>query len=205
MGCYAPETRRLALRGPAGEHQSSRVSCDGHFIGESACKTLNCPKTCLLLLLRGEPWHAFVPCSTGLSTINRHNHHCMHKQLNASPTYYYCCLHAECRRRRCLCHAKQSSTRVGTTGPPPVFVSPDLAGSAADGATLKRQPPPPDPTGKNGILSILRRTIRATERRLSNLQLAIAELAILAFLSGVGTIIDQEQVSCTATLQELSL
>ena len=126
-----------------------------------------------------------------------HNHDSMHKQFKVPRTYLYDSFDAECRRRRCLCHAKQSSTSSGTTSPPPVFTSPDLAGSAADGATLKREPPP-DPTGKNGILSILKRTIRATERQLSNLQLAIAELAVLAFLSGVGTIIDQEQVIFTA-------
>jgi hypothetical protein len=56
---------------------------------------------------------------------------------------------------------------------------------------------PPEPGGNDGPLRILKRIVRAAEKKLSNLQLAIAELAILAFLSGVGTIVDQEQVSST--------
>jgi hypothetical protein len=73
-----------------------------------------------------------------------------------------------------------------------VFVSPELAGNV--GGSLKREPSPPEPSGGDSLFKLLKRTLRATEKQLSNLQLAIAELAVLAFLSGVGTIIDQEQV-----------
>lgn len=109
---------------------------------------------------------------------------------------------AEFRRRRSLCYAKQSSTTPGTSVPP-VFTSPELASGtsgtlAGSGTLLKNKAPPPDPRGKNGLVTILKRTFRATERQLSNLQLAIAELAVLAFLSGVGTVIDQEQVRYTS-------
>jgi hypothetical protein len=47
----------------------------------------------------------------------------------------------------------------------------------------------------------VRKVQRAVEKSLSNLQLAIAEMAMLAFLSGVGTVIDQDQVRFRATVR----
>lgn len=55
-----------------------------------------------------------------------------------------------------------------------------------------KKPSPPEPP-KSG--SSLKKAVRAVEKRLSNLQLAISELALIAFFSGVGTIIDQDQTA----------
>jgi hypothetical protein len=62
-------------------------------------------------------------------------------------------------------------------------------GSAGTGAAAAaaRLPGPP---------LVLRRAVRGAEKWLSNLQLAIAELAVLAGLSAVGTVIEQGEV-CT--------
>lgn len=77
--------------------------------------------------------------------------------------------------------------------------SPDVADapstSDAAGARSRRpsgQPPPPPPSGAG----LIRKAVRYAEKKLSNLSLAMVELAILAALSAVGTIIEQDQVRC---------
>ena len=55
-------------------------------------------------------------------------------------------------------------------------------------------PTPRKPPGNNGPSFDPKLLIRRVEKRLSNLNLAITELAVLAVLSGVGTVIEQEQV-----------
>lgn len=100
-------------------------------------------------------------------------------------------LFADVLRRRCACEANKNSTSSGTNQPH-VIVSPKLAGSSAD---LNFEPPPPEPKGSDSLSKWLKRTVRSAEKSLSNLQLAIAELAVLAVLSGIGTVIDQEQVT----------
>jgi hypothetical protein len=102
--------------------------------------------------------------------------------------------HTEFRRQQCRRHAQPSRINTSPGANPPVFVSPELASSVPDGDSTKREPPPPGPSGGESIVMILKRAFRTVERQISNLQLAIAELAVLAFLSGVGTVIDQEQV-----------
>ena len=65
-----------------------------------------------------------------------------------------------------------------------------MSASAGNGSG----PTPPKPPGNNGPSIKPKRLFKLAEKKLSNLQLAIAELGILAALSGVGTVIEQEQV-----------
>ena len=77
--------------------------------------------------------------------------------------------------------------------------SPDVAdvSSTSDSATspgrrpASQPPPPPPPSSGAGPI---RKAVRYAEKKLSNLGLAMVELAILAALSAVGTIIEQDQV-----------
>eukprot|EP00892_Ulva_mutabilis_P008991 jgi/Ulvmu1/6464/UM003_0095.1 len=82
-------------------------------------------------------------------------------------------------RRTATCCAKEAPQLEAT---PP----------SAEGGNGSRLTPP-KPPGNNGPLFTPKRLVKLVERKLSNLQLAIVELAVLAALSGVGTVIEQEQ------------
>jgi hypothetical protein len=57
---------------------------------------------------------------------------------------------------------------------------------------LKSEPPPLPPSGGGPVTG--RQLFRRVTRALANLQLALGEMAVLAGLSGVGTIIEQNKV-----------
>lgn len=77
--------------------------------------------------------------------------------------------------------------------------APELAATLPSGENGS-SPSPRKPPGNNGPSFNPKRLIRQFERKLSNLQFAILELAVLAALSGVGTVIEQEQV-CDSKLK----
>ena len=71
--------------------------------------------------------------------------------------------------------------------------------------TIRRKPPkPPLPPGQGGGVTF-KGAIRAVEKRLSNLTLAISEMGVLAFLSAIGTVVQQNQVRCACTAFRIAL
>ena len=81
-------------------------------------------------------------------------------------------------------HAAQRRCVRCSASAPETSEAPQLAHS--------RPAPTPPPPGGGG--NVIKRFTRAVEKKLSNLQLAIAELAALAGLSSIGTVIEQNQV-----------
>jgi hypothetical protein len=65
------------------------------------------------------------------------------------------------------------------------------------GPQLPSTPPPSPPSGEEPLT--LRRLLLRVERSLSNLQLALGEMAVLAALSAVGTVIEQNKVRSSSS------
>ena len=104
-------------------------------------------------------------------------------------------LHAHQWQRRCAgggrrlhhaasCHSRDRSLRRAASLAPRATQSPVAP-------PLKSQPPPVPPSG--GGPDSARLLFRRAKRALANLQLALGEMAVLAGLSGVGTIIEQNK------------
>jgi hypothetical protein len=131
------------------------------------------------------------------------------------PTTTTATLRRRARLHRCARGPLQPPRAVGSLGSPPPAGGADAGGSSWLAATAAAAPapdprrsggapppgppppapPPPPPPGASPSFS---RVVRTATRALSNLPLALGEMAALATLSSIGTVIEQNKARARA-------
>lgn len=136
----------------------------------------------------------------------------------AAPPAAACCAHPQQRRRarllpggalqtrgqagRAVAPSVAGTARGARLAAPAGAVSPAGPAGGEPPSTPTPTPPPPPPPGSSALGG---RVYRTALRLLSNLPLALAEMAALAALSSVGTIIEQNKARATRSCVHAAL